>query len=196
MSANAPPSPPPPGKYWWVTLFRSLFAFGLGLSMLWSNPPQAMFVNYMGFFWLSSGITSIAWGMRGAKRKGLWMVSGIIGTLGGAFVLMRRFTGHMIPVETAVTMFGIVAVLTGLMHMFGGFRKSDDIRREWSLESFILGVVEVGLGILLFFSEAEFTPVVRTSAILWALAGGTSLLLQSLRLRRQYQHHSEQIASE
>jgi hypothetical protein len=64
-------------------------------------------------------------------------------------------------------------------------------RREWSWESFILGVVEVGLGIMLFFSETQLTPIVRTSAILWALAGGTSLLLQSLRLRRQYRRHPQ-----
>ena len=179
-----------PEKYWWVTLLRAVMAYGLGISMLLSNPPRAMFVNYMGLFWLTSGLASIAWGRRETSHKWLWIIAGIIETLGGALVLLRRFTGNAIPIETAVKMFAIIAIFTGFLHIFGGFRQREDLRRQWSWESFILGVVEVGLGVLVFISGADLSPTIRTAAILWALAGGTGMLLRSLRLREKYRQQN------
>ena len=157
--------------------------------MLLTYPPRSMFVNYIGMYWLASGLTSIGWGLRGAKRKGLWFAAGLIGFLGGMSVITRQLYGGYVSPTVAINMFGVVAILSGLMHIFGGFRKADDMERAWSWESFILGITEVGLGILVIVMGGELRPAVRVAAVIWALVGGTGLLLQALNLRKKYLNH-------
>ena len=83
----------PPGKYWWITLARGVFALALGLGLLLPHiDSKSSLLNFMAMYWLFSGISSITWGLRGAKRKGLWIVAGIMGITGGSVILLRPRT--------------------------------------------------------------------------------------------------------
>jgi uncharacterized membrane protein HdeD (DUF308 family) len=86
-------------------------------------------------------------------------------------------------------MFGIIAVLTGLVHIFGGFRTSHNEGREWTLSSFLLGITEIGLGVLVLASPENPHRAVIWVAAAWATVGGAGLILLSIRQLRLYRDH-------
>jgi uncharacterized membrane protein HdeD (DUF308 family) len=56
----------------WITLVRGLLAIALGVSLiLWPDKARPMLVNFMGMFWLVSGIVSLRWGVHGERARGL-----------------------------------------------------------------------------------------------------------------------------
>ncbi len=180
----------PRGKYWWLTLARGVFALALGLGLLLPYiDSKSNLLNFMAMYWLFSGISSISWGLRGARRKGLWFVAGIMGITGGSVILLRPRTVPIIAPEAFPIMFWIIAVLTGLVHIFGGFQTSHNEGREWSLSSFLLGITEIGLGVLVLVSPENPHRAVIWIAAAWATVGGVGLILLSIRQRRLYRDH-------
>ena len=86
----------------WVTLLRSLLAAFLGVALI-IQPDKArpILVNFMGMFWLASGIMSLRWGGFGLRAKRLSMAAGVVGILAGALVLSRGLTRGLLG-ETLV----------------------------------------------------------------------------------------------
>jgi uncharacterized membrane protein HdeD (DUF308 family) len=180
----------PRGKYWWITLARGVFALALGLGLLLPYvDSKSNLLNFMAMYWLFSGISSISWGLRGARRKGLWFVAGIMGITGGSVILFRPRTAHIIAPEAFPIMFGVIAVLTGLVHIFGGFQTSHNEGREWTLSSFLLGITEISLGVLILVSPENPHRAVIWIAAAWATVGGAGLILLSIRQLRLYRDH-------
>jgi uncharacterized membrane protein HdeD (DUF308 family) len=180
----------PHGKYWWITLARGVFALALGLGLLLPCiDSKSSLLNFMAMYWLFSGISSISWGLRGARRKGLWFVAGIMGITGGSVILLRPRTAPIIAPEAFPILFGVIAVLTGLVHIFGGFQTSHNEGREWTLSSFLLGITEIGLGVLILVSPENPHRAVIWVAAAWATVGGAGLILLSIRQLRLYRDH-------
>jgi uncharacterized membrane protein HdeD (DUF308 family) len=180
----------PPGKFWWITLARGVFALALGLGLLLPYiDSKSNLLNFMAMYWLFSGISSISWGLSGARRKGMWFVAGIMGIAGGSVILLRPRTAPIIAPEVFPIMFGVIAVLTGLVHIFGGFQSSNSEGREWTLSSFLLGITEIGLGVLVLVSPENPHRAVIWIAAAWATVGGVGLILLSIRQRRLYRDH-------
>jgi uncharacterized membrane protein HdeD (DUF308 family) len=170
-------------RYWWLNLVRGVVALIIGILIFaWPNVAGSMLVNFMGIYWLVSGLMSLRWGLSTHRAKRLWFAAGIIGTVGGVLILLRSLYGRFIDPGLMITLFGVVALITGLMHLFGGFRTADMIR-EQSWGSVLLGIMEVILGILLIFSTS-IGPFTKIAAGSWAFIGGISLVLQSLQTRR------------
>ena len=65
--------------------------------------------------------------------------------------------------------------------MLGGFR-TPDMTREQATGRVILGVFEVGLGVLLIIIDA-LGPVSKLLAGGWAFLGGIVLILQAVQMR-------------
>jgi uncharacterized membrane protein HdeD (DUF308 family) len=180
----------PPGKYWWLTLARGVFALALGLGLfLPIVDSTSNLLNFMAMYWLFSGISSISWGLRGARRKGLWFVAGIIGITGGSVILLRPRTVSIIAPEAFPVMLGVIALLTGLVHVFGGFQSRHSKESEWTLSSFLLGITEIGLGVLILVTLEDPHRALIWVAAAWATVGGVGLILLSIRQQRLYHDH-------
>ncbi|MFC1997094.1 DUF308 domain-containing protein [Chloroflexota bacterium] len=180
----------PRGKYWWITLARGVFALALGLGLfLPFVDSQSSLLNFMAMYWLFSGISSISWGFRGARRKGVWLVAGLLGITGGSLILLRPQTAPIIAPEVFPIMLGVIAVLTGLVHVFGGFQSRHSKEREWTLSSFLLGITEIGLGVLILATLEDPHRALIWLAAAWATVGGVGLILISIGQRRQYLGH-------
>ena len=55
----------------WITLIRGMLAVTLGLALLfWPDKARPMLVNFMGMFWLLSGIVTACAGASTASGRG------------------------------------------------------------------------------------------------------------------------------
>jgi uncharacterized membrane protein HdeD (DUF308 family) len=167
----------------WVTLFRGLLAAFLGLALI-IQPDKArpLLVNFMGMFWLASGIMSLRWGGFGLRAKRLSMAAGVVGILAGALVLSRDLARGLLDETLVISILAGVMILTGIIHAVGGFR-TEDAGRRWSWTSLILGIFEIVLGVLLLVSPLDPGPFVYLAAVIWAFVGSFMLLGDALRQR-------------
>ena len=180
----------PRGKYWWITLARGVFALALGLGLfLPIVDSMSSLLNFMAMYWLFSGISSLGWGLRGARRKGVWFVAGLLGIIGGSLILLRPRTAPIIAPEVFPVMLGVIAIFTGLVHVSGGFQSKQNTEREWTFSSFLLGITEISLGVLILASLENPHPALIWLAAAWATVGGVGLILLSIRQRRLYRDH-------
>ncbi|MGD9146267.1 MAG: DUF308 domain-containing protein [Anaerolineae bacterium] len=182
----------------WITLIRGMLAITLGVALIFQpDKARPMLVNFMGMFWLVSGIVSLRWGVHGERAKGLSLLAGAIGVLAGVGMLSRRFTTGMVGEDVLISVVGLIILLTGLMHIFGGFRTgpvethlfSQD--RKWSWTAFLLGLFEMILGLMLVIEPMGRGPLVYFAASIWALLGGAILIGDAVRQRRARQRQAQ-----
>ena len=169
----------------WITLVRGILAISLGTALLIQpDKPLPMLGNFMGMYWLAAGIMSLRWGASGERARGFPVLAGVIGVLAGLGMLSRSLAPSYVAEEVFFSVLGLVILLTGLLHIFGGFKKSPDQAREWSWTSFLLGLFEVILGLMLVVGPLTRDIWVYLAAGVWALIGGAILITDALRLRR------------
>jgi uncharacterized membrane protein HdeD (DUF308 family) len=183
----------------WITLLRGMLAICLGVALvLQPDKARPMLVNFMGMFWLVSGIVSLRWGVRGERARGLSLLAGAAGVLAGVGMLSRTFTRGMVGEDVLLSVVGLIILLTGLMHVFGGFRTGPEEtsvfsqKRKWSWTAFLLGLFEMVLGLLLVIEPMGRGPLVYSAATVWALVGGFILIGDAARLRRLRQAQQTQ----
>ena len=65
-----------------ITLIRGILAVSLGAALLFQpDKTGSMLANFMGMFWLVSGIFSLRWGAAGERARGWALLAGIIGVI-------------------------------------------------------------------------------------------------------------------
>ena len=170
----------------WVTLARGIFAISLGLA-LFVDPDKTgpMLANFVGMYWLVSGILSIRWGASGERARGLPLVAGVVGVLAGIAVLTRNVSLGLISEIAVLYLLGTVILLTGVLHMVGGFRTGEDRSRQWSWGSFLLGLFEIVLGAMVIIEPFERGRIVNIAVGAWAFIAGALLIGGALRIRAQ-----------
>jgi len=188
------------GVPFWVTIVRAVLATLLGLALI-IQPDKArpMLVNFMGMFWLASGIMSLRWGASGRRAHGILpILAGLAGIIAGILALTRRLTAGYLDELVVLNILGAVMILTGLVHISGGFRIGRQERhRTWAAA--LLGVFELLLGLLAILAQSlEFSRTFYWSLTIWALVGGFMLFTDALALRRHARQPNEitQISSD
>lgn len=170
----------------WITLVRGIFAISLGLALV-VQPDRArpMLANFFGMYWLMAGLVSIRWGARGERARGLPLVAGVVGVLTGLVAIGRVLISGVLSEVLVLYLLGTVILLTGVLHMFGGFRTGEERERQWSWGSFLLGFFEIVLGAILIIEPLERGQGLNLAATVWALVGGAMLIGDALRVRAQ-----------
>ena len=174
-----------------ITLIRGMFAITLGVALFFQpDKTRPFLVSFMGMFWLMSGIVSLRWGVHGERARGLSLLAGAAGVLAGLGMLSRRFATDFVGEDVLVSLIGLIILLTGLMHIIGGFRAGPEEsnlfsqNRKWSWTAFLLGVFEIVLGVILVIEPMGQGPLLYYVASVWALVGGVILIGNALQLRR------------
>lgn len=176
----------------WVTLFRGVLAALLGLALIIQpDKTRPVLVNFMGMFWLVSGIMSLRWGASGQRARRLSLAAGFIGILGGLLVLTRDLAQGLLEDRTVFYILGSIIILTGFIHAAGGFRVGHDAVRPWSWTSFLLGIFEIILGVLLIIYPSDPRPGVFIAASIWAFIGAFMLFGDALRQRAQHRRQAQ-----
>ena len=170
----------------WMTLFRSLFALAIGIGIiLIPDKSFPLVTNFLGGFWVGGSLLSIRWGVAHDESKMLALVIGVIGFLGGISVIGRHFISAWVPGTFLVPMLGIVAILTGILHMSGLMRFQRTVNKRHTRSGKILGTFEIGLGLVLIIAgPLQDNPLLALIASGWALVGGVALLYDAIVMRR------------
>ncbi len=176
----------------WITLARSAMALALGLALL-LQPDKArpMLVNFIGVFWLAAGIVSLRWGASGERARRMSVVVGIVGIVAGVLILGRFLLIQLVGEAPIVLLLGIVVMLTGLVHVFEGFRTGTDRHRQRSWTSTLLGAFEIALGLVVLLWRDEFGPVFYAVVTIWAFMAAFVLLREALRQRSLRRSHAD-----
>jgi uncharacterized membrane protein HdeD (DUF308 family) len=180
-------------KHWYVYLARGIFAIILGLLLVVEKAHWNA-IQYMGMFWLSIGLTSIAWARSRGRdiRWARWsMVAGILGVLAGLIALARPIVAEFFATWVIVALIGALSIITGLAHIFGGFRAEPENGSHWSWGSYLVGGVQVVLGAIIVIYPFEPTPAARLMVVGWCLITGVLLILDAQRLRTRASSNAE-----
>jgi uncharacterized membrane protein HdeD (DUF308 family) len=170
----------------WITLARASLALALGLALLLQpDKTRPMLANFMGMFWLAAGVMSLRWSAAGEQSRRASRIAGVIGIIAGLLVLARSQMASVMSATVGITLLGVIAILTGVLHIAGGFERRHLPVRRRSWTSTILGVFEIMLGLLLLMSRFEFGRGFYLVAAAWAFTGAAILLGDALRMRAQ-----------
>jgi uncharacterized membrane protein HdeD (DUF308 family) len=168
----------------WITLVRGLLVIVLGASLLFTpEKTKAMLFNFMGFFWLLTGLVSIRQELHKRGNK-LVLAAGILGVLAGIAVVTRDLSRQYLAEFWVVTLLGIVILLSGILHILGGFQIGGRSMQGRTTLSIMLGIFEVFLGGVFIIFQGGQSQIVYGIAIGWALIGGVLLLSDAYRQYR------------
>jgi len=166
-----------------LALGRGILVIGFGL-LLFIQPEQTrqFLANFMGVFWLAEGILTLrlVLSRRPVRRLGLY--AGITAIVFGVLMVTSGLSLKWLPDDLVFGITGAIMVLTGFLHLLGGFR-SDDQSREAAVGRILLGFSQMILGLLIIDSRSEFSPAAYLAMSVWAFMSGLFLILQGLRLR-------------
>lgn len=174
---------------------RGSVALALGTAVIIDPEAARPFLaNFIGVYWLVAGILSLRWGIVSEQGRWLPRLVGIVGIVAGLIVVLRLLFEGFFTHATALSLLGVVALVNGLVHTTVGFRSGEAWKRKWSVESFLLGIVEITLGALLILQPPEVLPFLTYVVVAWAYAGGVILIGDALRMRARSRKRESQAA--
>lgn len=170
-------------RFWWTTLLRGLIALALGISLiLQPEQAKATLIRYMSLYWLMSGLISLIWGSTRAKVKELWLATGLAEVIGGALILLDPWFDFF-ETPTQQIMFALVALTTGTLHVIVSILILRRRGRGWSLGNFLMGILQIVLGLYIMTNPSEIHPYAYYGASAWAIIAGVGFVSVALRLR-------------
>jgi uncharacterized membrane protein HdeD (DUF308 family) len=175
----------PPARLWWILAARAVVAFLLGVLVLLSQKTRPVLGNFIGVYWLVGSLLTLRWVQRHRRQPGNRLVwaAAILGVVAGLLVLLRFALEDVLSTSLVLTLLGLTAILTGLLRLSGTFRDHVIDGRPRLPHRVALGILELGLGVLLVLAHRATRPV-AIAAGLWAIVGGTIMLVDALALRR------------
>lgn len=175
-----------PGFVVLTTALRSVLAFGIGIALLlFPGRGENAVAGFMGAYFVVSGLFSLAWARRGPVLQRLAFVSGCVGIIAGASVMVFGFAGGQFPPRDQVLMgLGLVIGLTGGLHVVGGFMVGERIDR-WPAGHLLLGSLEIGLGAILLLAPVR-RELIDAAATVWAVTAGSVLAFDAIRAYRRW----------
>ena len=163
---------------WWLVLIEGIAAIILGIFFLVSPlKTTVLAIQFLGIWWLVSGIMSIislfidrtAWGWK--------LFSGILGMVAGSLILMYPGWSTLVVPVTIVFIIGIEGIIVGIIGLVQAFQGAG-----WGAG--VLGVLSVIFGIWLMLDPVKFALVTPWVVGVFAIVGGILALVTAFRLKK------------
>ena len=177
-------------RFWWISIVRGILSLLLGTAVLFTQDNRAMLANFIGAYWLLSGLLTLRWAttVRWLRGSRIGLAAGCVSVIAALLVLLRVQLQDVIAPNTLINVLGAAAVLTGSLRLLGAFEIERRTGRRWTFGGLALGSVEVILGLVLFVTNGENERVLSIVFAAWGLVGGCLLLIEGFRLRHQAAH--------
>jgi uncharacterized membrane protein HdeD (DUF308 family) len=163
---------------WWVFLLQGIAAILLGLMLL-TDPGATLLalITFLGFYWLITGVLALVRVFVDRSVPWLWsLLIGITGVLAGIFVLNHPLLAALSVPTVLVIILGVEGLVMGVLDIIGGFQGG-------GIGSFILGVINLLIGLLLLSSPVSAAVAVPFVFGLLLLVQGVSLVIWAFRMR-------------
>lgn len=149
-----------PGLPWWLVLIEGIAAIILGL-LLFMRPAATtiVLIQFLGFYWLITGIFSVVSLIWDRSAWGWKLFSGILGIIAGLLIIQNPLWSTLLVPTTLAWVLGFIGILIGMLQLIDAFRGGG-----WG--SGILGVLSILLGFLLISR-----PVIAGLGMPWVLGG-------------------------
>jgi uncharacterized membrane protein HdeD (DUF308 family) len=151
---------PQKSDIWWVFLLQGFAGIIIGLMLI--TEPGATLValtTVLGFYWLITGVLALVQVFVDRATPWVWsLLAGLVGILAGLFVLRHPLVAALTVPTVLVIILGIQGLMIGAVQIIGGFKGG-------GIGPFILGAINVLVGILLLGS-----PLRQRSPCRWSSA--------------------------
>src|SRR5260370_37127807 len=163
---------------WWVFLLQGFAGIILGLMLL--TEPGATIVTLttvLGFYWLIMGLLALVQVFVDRSTPWIWsLLSGLVGILAGLFVLRHPLIAALTVPTVLVIILGVQGLAMGALQIIGGFKGG-------GIGPFILGGINVLVGILLLCSPIASALAVPILFGVLLLIQGAGLIILAFRVR-------------
>jgi len=164
---------------WWAVLIQGIFSIIIGLLLLTSpGVTTLVIVQYIGIYWLVTGIFSLVGIFIDNSMWGWKLLSGVIGILAGLSIMQHPLWSTFMLPAVLVIFLGIDGLIIGVVGLIGAFKGGG-----WAAG--ILGALSILFGLALLGS-----PFLASLALPWVygvlgLAGGISAIFVAFRQRSE-----------
>jgi uncharacterized membrane protein HdeD (DUF308 family) len=169
---------PQQSSIWWVFLLQGLAGIILGFMLL--TEPGATIValtTVLGFYWLIVGLLSLVQVFVDRSTPWIWsLLTGVVGILAGLFVLRHPLLAALTVPTVLVIILGVQGLIMGALQIIGGFKGG-------GIGSFILGVINILVGLLLLGSPIAAALAVPLVFGVLLLIQGVGLIVVAFRVR-------------
>ena len=169
---------PQPTNIWWLFLLQGIAGILLGL-MLITAPGTTLIalITFLGFYWLITGVLSLVQMFVDRSIPWIWsLLSGILGIAAGILVLRHPLLAAVTVPTIIVIVLGVEALIMGFVNLIAGFKGG-------GVASFLFGIVNILIGLLLLSSPATTALAVPFVFGLILLVQGVSLIFWAFRVR-------------
>jgi uncharacterized membrane protein HdeD (DUF308 family) len=163
---------------WWVFLLQGIAAIIFGILLL-TNPAATLvaFVIFLGFYWLFLGAIELVRVFVDRSVPWYWsLLLGILGIVAGLIVLNHPLLAAVVLPATLVIWLGVLGLVIGVIEIIGAFSGG-------GVGSFILGVINILIGLLLLGSPGLATLAVPFVFGILLLIEGVALIIWAFRIR-------------
>ena len=171
---------------WWIPLVQGIAAILFGMyAFNQTGQTLAAIIVILGIYWVINGLFSVVAAITGkTERSRMWeLVGGVLSIIAGLLAISQPLLTGLFSASFLGTLIGISAIISGVIQMFAGREVMEGAGREWSLGSFLLGLLNLILGLIILGSPAlTFIVFVRIMA-LWVIIGGLGLIAAAFRIR-------------
>lgn len=169
---------PIPTSNWWVFLLEGIAAILIGLLLLTDPAATVVAITiFLGFYWLFVGVLELVRMFVDRSVPWIWsLLIGLLGIVAGILVLNHPLFAAIILPATLVLYLGVLGIVMGIFGIFGGFAGG-------GIGSFIFGVLNLLIGILLLSSPAAATLAVPLVFGILLLIEGVALIIWAFRVR-------------
>lgn len=174
VPATAAHSPATP---WWLILLQGIFAAIIGLLLIVS-PGVTTFVmiQFLGFYWLISGIFGIVSIFIDNTLWGWKLFSGLLGILAGFVIIQHPLWSTLAVPATLVIILGIEGIVIGAVNLVQAFRGGG-----WGVA--ILGIMSILFGLLLVANPLMGAVTLVILMGIFGIAGGIAAIIYAFRSR-------------
>jgi len=111
------------GIPWWLVLIQGIAAIILGI-LLFTRPVATtiILIQFLGIYWLITGILSIISLLWDRTAWGWKLFSGILGVLAGLFIIENPLWSTLLVPTTLAWVLGFTGILMGIIQLIQAFR--------------------------------------------------------------------------
>jgi uncharacterized membrane protein HdeD (DUF308 family) len=163
---------------WWIFLIQGVLAIVLGLMFV--TAPAATLVvlaTFLGFYWLITGVLELVRVFTDRSVPWIWsLLVGIVGILAGILVLRHPLLAAVTVPTVLVIILGVQGLVMGILEIIGGIKGG-------GIGSFILGVINILVGLVLLSSPLTAALAVPLVFGVLLIVEGVVLILWAFRIR-------------